>query len=231
MPKQWDKIFKEGGKVLVKPQEDMARVARVFKKEGIKKVLDLGCGSGRHLVYLAKQGFDVYGIDFSKQGIKIAKNWLRKEKLKAKLKIWDIYRKLPYEDNFFDAIISTQTLHHNKIEKIRKAVREIERVLKPRGLIFITMRRALRVKGWKKNKIVIHRWKGWKKKKVKYKVIGPRTYVPAEGISKGEIHFSFTKKFIKKEFKNFEIPKIWLKKGHYCFLGKLKEQSRFDLDD
>jgi SAM-dependent methyltransferase len=222
MGKQWDKIFKEKGKVFTKVQEDIPKIEKIFKKHKVKRILDLGCGSGRHLVYLAKQDFDVYGIDFSKEGIKIAKNWLRKEKLKAKLKIGDIYRKLPYKDNFFDAIISTQTLHHNKIEKIRKAIREIERVLRPGGLIFITMRRALRVKGWKKNKIVIHKWKGWKKKKVKYKVIGPRTYVPVEEISKGEIHFSFTKKFIKKEFKNFEIPKIWLKKGHYCFLGELK---------
>jgi len=142
MRKQWDKIFKEGGKVFIKPQENMARVARVLKKEGVKRVLDLGCGSGRHLIYLAQRKFDVYGIDFSKEGIKIAKNWLRKEKLKAKLKVRDIYRKLPYKDNFFDAIISTQTLHHNKIEKIRKAIKEIERVLRPGGLIFITMRRA-----------------------------------------------------------------------------------------
>jgi ubiquinone/menaquinone biosynthesis C-methylase UbiE len=165
------------------------------------------------------------GIDISETGIKLAKEWLKEENLKVNLKIGDIYKKLPYKNNFFDATLSTQTLHHNTIEKIRKAIKEIERVLRPRGLIFITMRRALRVKGWKKNKIVIHKWKGWKKKKVKYKVIGPRTYAPAEGVSKGETHFSFTKKLIKKEFKNFKIPKIWIRKGHYCFLGELKNDK------
>jgi SAM-dependent methyltransferase len=223
--KQCDKFFKEKGKVFKKPQEDMPMIARVFKKEGIKRVLDLGCGSGRHLVFLAKNGFDVYGIDIAKSGIKLAKNWLKEEKLKAHLKIGDIYKKLPYKDNFFDAIVSTQTLHHNRIEKIRKAIKEIERILKPGGLIFITMRRALRVKGWRKNKIVIHRWKGWKKKKVKYKVIGQRIYVPTEKDEKDQIHFSFTKELIRKEFKNFKIPKIWIKKGHYCFLAKLKNEK------
>lgn len=225
MGKQWDTMFRERGKIFKKHQEDIPKVIKLLKKKGAEKVLDLGCGSGRHSVYLVKHGFDVYGIDITKFGIEIAKDWLKKERLKANLKIGDIYQKLPYPDNFFDAIISTQTLHHARIERIRKLIGEMERILKPAGLIFITFRRALRVRGWKKNKIVIHKWKGWKKKKVKYKVIGYRTYVPTEGDTKDEIHFNFTKKLIKKEFKNFEIPKIWIKKGHYCFLGELKEKT------
>ena len=219
--KQWDKIFKKYGKVFLKPQEDIPKISKSFKKHDVKRILDLGCGSGRHLVYLAKHNFNVYGIDIAKSGIKIAKDWLKEEGVKVNLKIGDIYKRLPYPDDFFDAIISTQTLHHARIEKIRRLIKEMERILKPNGLIFVTVRRALRVKGWRKNKIVIHRWKGWKKKKVKYKVIGPRIYVAVEGDEKG-IHFSFTKKLIKKEFKNFKIPDIWIKKGHYCFLGELK---------
>ena len=31
------------------------------------------------------------------------------------------------------------------------------------------------------------------------------------------------KAIINADIKNFEIPKIWIKKGHYCFLGELKE--------
>jgi len=221
MGKQWDKIFKKYGKFFTKPQEDIPKIVKLFKERGVKRVLDLGCGSGRHMVYLAKHDFEVYGIDISPQGIKIAREWLKKEKLKANLKVGDVYKKLPYQNDFFDAIISTQALHHNKIENIRKLIKEIERILKPGGLIFVTVRRALRVKGWKKNKIVIHRWK-WKKKKVKYKVIGLRIYVPVEGGEKGLIHFCFNKKLIRKEFKNFKIPDIWIKYGHYCFLGELK---------
>ena len=223
MGKQWNKIFKQYGKVFDKPQEDIPKIVKLFKKCGVKRVLDLGCGSGRHLVYLAKRGFDVYGIDIAPEGIKIARKWLKKEGLKANLKIGDIYKKLPYQDNFFDAIISTQALHHNIIEKIRKAIREIERILKPGGLIFITMRKALRLRDWKRNKIVIHKWKmGREKRETKYKVIGIRIYTPIEGGEKGLIHFCFNKKLITKEFKNFKIPKIWIKKGHYCFVGILK---------
>jgi len=224
--KQWNRIFKKRGRVFLKPQEDIPRIVKLFEKKGIKRILDLGCGSGRHLVYLGKRGFKVYGIDIAPEGIKIAKKWLREDKLKATLSVGDIYKKLPYRDNFFDAIISTNTLHHNKIEKIRKLIKEMQRILKPRGLIFITVRKALGVKGWKQNKIVIHRFKiGRGKKETRYKVIGPRIYTPIEGGERGLIHFCFNKKLIKKEFKNFEIFRIWTKYGHYCFLGELKNEN------
>jgi len=54
--KAWDKAFKKEGKIFTKPQEDMPKIVKLFKKSGVKKVLDLGCGSGRHVVYLAKNG-------------------------------------------------------------------------------------------------------------------------------------------------------------------------------
>lgn len=44
--KYWDKLYKEKGKVFEKPQEDIPHVVRLFKKRGVKRFLDLGCGSG-----------------------------------------------------------------------------------------------------------------------------------------------------------------------------------------
>ncbi|MBI4119864.1 MAG: class I SAM-dependent methyltransferase, partial [Parcubacteria group bacterium] len=139
--KQWDKIFKKHGKVFLSIQEDIPMVAREFKKNGVKHVLDLGSGSGRHIVYLAKQGFDMYGFDISESGIKISKDWLKKEGFHARFKTGSIYKKLPYQDNFFDAVISTNTIHHEKVKNIRKTILEIKRILKPGGLIFITVRK------------------------------------------------------------------------------------------
>ena len=150
----WDRAFKKEGKIFVKPHRDMVRIAKFFKKEGIRKILDLGCGSGRHLVYLAKRGFDAYGIDIARHGIKIARDWLKKERLKANLEIGDIYKKLPYKDNFFDAIIGIKTLHHEKIENIRKLIKEVKRILKPGGLIFITGHRKPPKKENSKRKII-----------------------------------------------------------------------------
>jgi SAM-dependent methyltransferase len=77
----WDNIFKERGKVFSSIQEGFPRIVKFFKKNNVKRVLDLGCGSGRHLIHLSKHGFDVFGIDISKHGLKIAREWLNKEGL------------------------------------------------------------------------------------------------------------------------------------------------------
>jgi len=211
--KQWNRIFKEQGKVFLKPQEDIPRIVKLFKKKGVKKIFDLGCGSGRHTVYLAKHGFEVYGIDIAEEGIEITKKWLKKEKSKANLKVGNVYKKLPYPNNFFDALISTQTLHHNTINNIRKLIKEMERVLRANGLIFITVSR----KGSKKE---IPKEKMWK-----MKFIAPRTLVPLSHDEKGLIHYWFNKKLLIKEFKNFKIYDIWIdsKKRHYCLLAELKK--------
>ena len=218
MGKQWDKIFKQYGKVFAKVEEDIPRITKLFKKRGIKRVLDLGCGSGRHTVYLAKHGSNVYGIDIAPEGIKMTKDWLKKEKFKANLEIGDIYEKLPYPNHFFDAIISTQALHHNRIEKIRKLIKEIERILKQGGLIFATVSKRKSRKLLKK----IPKEKLWK-----LKFIAPRTFISLGGDEKGLIHYWFNKKILQKEFNNFKIYDIWVesKEGHYCLLGELKSKN------
>lgn len=219
--KQWDKIFKRYGKVFITPHEDMPKIVKIFKKHHVKKVLDLGFGSGRHVIYLAKHGFEVYGIDISLEGKKITNAWLKNKNLKGNLKIGSIYKKLPFGDNFFDAVISTSSIHHERIQNVRKAIAEIERILKPRGLIFITVRKRKFMRFRPQLKI-IELFIG---KKTKYKVIAPRTYLPTEGGEKGLPHYLFNKELIKKELKNFKINDIWVDSDsrHYCFLGELKK--------
>ena len=221
--KQWDKAFKKHGKVFLSIQEDIPKVASEFKKNGAKRILDLGAGSGRHIVYLAKQGFDMYGFDISESGIKISKDWLKKEGVNAKFKHGSIYKKLPYQDNFFDAIISTNTIHHEKIENIRKTILEIKRILKPGGLIFITVRKRKLRKSYPKLTII----KKYGKQKTNYQIIEPRTYTPTDGAEKGLLHYLFNKRLIRKEFNNFKINNIWTdsNKRHHCFIGKLKNDK------
>ncbi|MEE9557311.1 MAG: hypothetical protein V3V76_08625, partial [Candidatus Adiutricales bacterium] len=71
MPREsnpWDEVFKKQGKFFTSTHEDLPGVVRTFEREKVRRVLDLGSGSGRHVVFLAQKGFSVYGFDKSGEG-------------------------------------------------------------------------------------------------------------------------------------------------------------------
>jgi SAM-dependent methyltransferase len=99
------------------------------------KVLDAGCGNGRLYPALEEKKIDYYGIDNSEQLIKIAK-----EKYpQVGFQIADIL-KIPFADNYFDKIYCIAALHHIPSDELRlKTMEELKRVLKPNGLLILTV--------------------------------------------------------------------------------------------
>lgn len=97
------------------------------------KVLDVGCAKGFMLFDLkeAIPNIEVEGVDISSYAIENAK-----EEIKPFLKVANA-KKLPYEDNSFDLVISINTIHNLEKEECAKALKEIERVSK--GKSFITV--------------------------------------------------------------------------------------------
>lgn len=110
-------------------------------KRKVRRILDAGCGNGRHVVFFAEQGFEVYGLDISEEAVEIANAWLGKKGLRAHLAIGDI-RKLPFEDGYFDVVISYGVLDHIMFAEAKKAFQEIKRVCCDGGYIYITLRSA-----------------------------------------------------------------------------------------
>lgn len=106
------------------------------KDNSSTRVLEVGCGSGANLWMLAKEGFDVYGIDASEEGIKLAKEHLNhKWGVDAKLQV-GLFDDLPYEDNFFDIVIDVVSMQHMDLSTSRKSLKEVNRVLKSEGLFY-----------------------------------------------------------------------------------------------
>lgn len=135
--KAWDKIFqeREWGEY---PAESLIRfIAKNFYQADRPKIriLEIGCGPGGNIWYLSREGFDVYGIDGSPMAIKKAKLRLRQEGLRADFKIRDIVD-LPYQDNYFDAVIDVECLYSNSKKDAEKILRALNRILKKGGLFF-----------------------------------------------------------------------------------------------
>lgn len=103
-----------------------------------KKVLDLGCNTGYGSKILYKEAQKVVGVDVSKEAIAIAK------KEYANLDI-DFHlidgKKLPFDDDEFDLIISCQVIEH--IVDYNIYLNELKRVLSPTGLVIFTTPNAL----------------------------------------------------------------------------------------
>jgi SAM-dependent methyltransferase len=204
----WNEIFSEKGKVFTELHPEIERVADLLEKKGSKRVLDLGCGTGRHLIYLSKKGFEVYGLDASPKALEIAEKWLSEENEKAELQLHRMEHEFPYDNDFFDAIISIQVIHHNLIEDIIYTVSEIERILKPSGVIYITFPR---LGGGSK----IDEWE--------LKEIETGTYIPQAGPEKGLPHHFFTIEEINQTFSSFNLLEIYDDRtNHRAILGVKK---------
>ncbi len=201
----WDDVFAEKGKYFTEPHPDMERLAKLFSEKGVRRILDLGCGTGRHLLFLLKRGFEVYGLDGSPNGLEIAKNWITEENLSSELVCQKIEDKFPYKDGFFDAVISIQVIHHNLMKEIMFTVKEIERILKPEGFIFLTFPSL----------------QGFYVQKQKMKKVETRTYIPLEGQEKGLPHHFFTVAEIKRSFSAFDLSEIYIDEtNHRAILGQ-----------
>ncbi len=97
-----------------------------------RSVLDIGCGTGALLSIIAKDvDVKLAGIDISPNMIRVANERLGQ---KADLKVGDA-ENLPWLDNTFDIVTSTNAFHHFPNPRI--AVKEMMRVLQPDGLLVI----------------------------------------------------------------------------------------------
>ena len=99
-------------------------------------VLDIGCGSGRNFFGIPGK---LYGVDFSKNQLKYAKEYADKNNIDVILKKSGA-EKLPFPNNFFDKIICIATIHCIDSDKKRKeSLNEIFRVLHSGGKALITV--------------------------------------------------------------------------------------------
>ena len=148
--KNWDKVYRERFMTMWYPNEDIIRFcSRLIRKRlthdeyeskrNVERVLDLGCGNGRHAIYFARQGFKAAGIDVSAQAIDWASDWARCEGLEIDFRVGGMER-LPFENHTFDVVVSHGVLDHVPMQTARKGAEEVRRVLKPGGLFYCDLR-------------------------------------------------------------------------------------------
>jgi len=108
-----------------------------------RRILDAGCGTGKHSVYFAGRGYDVTGLDMSAGMIREAVKNLAG--LKIIFVLGDM-RSLTFPNNFFDGVWTVAALAHLTFKDKQRFIREAHRVLKHDGILYISSQNLFAVK-------------------------------------------------------------------------------------
>jgi tellurite methyltransferase len=186
---QWDEIFRRDGRIFVEPAPVVVQFAEELRDGCFRRVLDLGCGSGRHLLHLARIGLEVFGLDSSIAALGLAAEWLAEQKLKAGLILADVRQPLPFRNNSFDSLVSTQVIHHALLETVQATAGEIARVVRPGGVILVSVPLG-------------------KDAGDDFVEVEPQTYVPLTGSEQGLLHHFFKPEELPELFSPFKTMDV-----------------------
>lgn len=106
--------------------------------EGMR-VLDAGCGYGRNLVHLLRQGYEVFALDADPKGVEHVRQLAASlgAGLPAENFQVGLIEQMPFPEAFADVVMCSAVLHFARDEDhFRKMLSELWRVLKPGGMLF-----------------------------------------------------------------------------------------------
>ncbi len=127
--KTFDKIAEHFDRTRQRPWKEVVD----FLKDSSGKLLDMGCGNGRHLEVAMNLSYDIVGLDASRKLLDIS---FKRISGKGHLVSGDV-KKLPFLDDSFDIVLYIATIHHLSEGRV-ESVREARRVLKPGGRILVS---------------------------------------------------------------------------------------------
>jgi len=123
----------------LEPEPLVHALAERMRERGFARVLDLGCGVGRHATYLATEGFTCVGVDASEAGLAYAREQAAASGLAIDYRVGSFDADLAFADQSFDAVVAWNVLYHGDGAIAARAIGGIARILVPGGLYVGTM--------------------------------------------------------------------------------------------
>lgn len=112
-----------------------------FKRNGVKRILELGCGQGRDAIFFASNGIDVVAIDLSQIAVDALSKIAIERDLPIRPIVHDAGKGIPYYGSYFDAVYSHMFFNMRfSADNLKYLFIEVNRVLKNDGLNLFSVR-------------------------------------------------------------------------------------------
>jgi SAM-dependent methyltransferase len=115
-------------------------VARAFSDGWLRAPgpsLDLGCGAGSTVLWLASKGFRATGVDLAPAAIAAAERRARRRKGRARFQVGDVLA-LPFSEGAFRVLSDIGCFHTLPLDRRGDYAREVARVLRPEGRFILS---------------------------------------------------------------------------------------------
>ncbi|MFQ5883135.1 MAG: class I SAM-dependent methyltransferase [Candidatus Methylomirabilales bacterium] len=122
------------------PTPAVVRLAKRLRRErGRARVLDVGCGEGRHMICFAKEGHRAIGVDYEPLALRKACARADTHPVRPRLTfvLADAFR-LPFRRDSFDALVDSGCFHHVKKADWSRYLRGLTALLRPGGYFHLT---------------------------------------------------------------------------------------------
>ncbi len=130
----WAASYDQENNALIAVEE--AYVNPTLTQLDAKRLLDIGTGTGRHALKLAREGANVTALDQSLEMLEVARQKAQHEGLSIDFQLASLEDSLPFAEGQFDLLICALVLCH--VSDMSTTIREFVRVLQPGGYMLIT---------------------------------------------------------------------------------------------
>ena len=132
--RQWNEFYKgEECAWGLEPDWELRAYLEVIPKG---RALDLGIGEGRNALFLAKNGFEVEGIDLSREAVRRCNDLARREKLPVRAEVADV-RESHIPEGTYTCIVCAYVLPFLKRSEAERLIEQIKVGLAPGGVAYV----------------------------------------------------------------------------------------------
>lgn len=140
MQTAWENFYKAHNYFHLEPHEALPGLASKAEQLNFYKLLDLGCGAGHDLLFLAEKGFEVTGVDFSPAAATNAEDLLQSKGYEGKVYVDNLFDRITtFSQEEFQVITAINALEYTDKETFTSALEQILEILAPKGLFLLVV--------------------------------------------------------------------------------------------